>query len=380
MKKYIKWILPLALTLVLLFAFPLSVHGEDRLPSLPEREWEDLLLTLPEEVRDEIGEDALADCERLGGRIADMSTPEYMAKAVLTAFVGELSGVAALFFSILAILVLSAVLSAITVQSSALETAVKFCSGGALISAVILTLRANFLSVVEFFSKLGAMMSGMLPVSAAVWAMGGNVATAGAGSATFGVMLGACEWLWSGSVIPVACILTLLSFCDLLCGEIRMGRLMNAIKKTYAFVLTSCMTMLLTSLSVQTSIAAAADSTAARTARLVSGAVIPGIGGSVGETFRTLGTGVAYLKSIFGFGGIIMILLLALPVLCTLLLTRLAFLLSAGFADMLGCSGEAKLLDDLGEVYGTLLGVVVSGAVMFIFALCIFLQSVVAVL
>ncbi len=377
MKKYVRFS---ALVAVLLLALTIVAGAEDELPSLPELEWESLLLALPDEVKESIGEDAFENAESFGGRLSDMSTPEYMVSALLSAFVGELSGVVLLFFSLLAILVLSAVLSALAPSNGALSGAVRFCSGGALISAVMLTLRSNFTAVSEFFSKLGGMMGGILPVSASIWAMGGNVATASAGSATFGVMLGVCEWLWSGTVIPVACLLTLLSFCDLLCGEIRMGRLMNAVKKIYAFVLTSSMTLLLAALAVQTAIAASADSTAARAARLVSGAVIPGIGGSVGETFRTLGTGVMYLKNIFGFGGIMMIALLALPPICTLLLTRFAFLITAGFADMLGCAPEAKLLDDLGEVYGTVLGVVVTGAVMFILALCIFLQSVVAVL
>ncbi len=377
MKKTIKFIL---LCVLLFLALTVCTFAESSLPELPKSEWEELLLALPDDVRESIGDGALADGESLGGRVSEMSTPEYMAKALLSAFFGELSGVTALFFGILAILIVSAVLSALTSQNGTLATAIRFCSGGALISAVMLTLRANFLSVGEFFSKLGVMMGGIFPITASIWAMGGNVATASSGSATFGVMLGVCEWLWSGTVIPVACILTVLSFCDILCGEIRMGRLINAVKKIYSFMLTACMTLLLASLAVQTSIAAAADSTAARTARLVSGAVIPGIGGSVGETFRTLGTGVAYLKNVFGFGGIIMILLLALPPLCALLLTRFAFLLSAGFADMLGCASEAKLLDDLGEVYGTVLGVVFSASVMFVLALCIFLQSVVAVL
>ena len=158
-----------------------------------------------------------------------------------------------------------------------------------------------------------------------------------------------------------------------------MGKIMNAIKKIYNFVLTLVMTVLLSSLAAQTALAAAADSTAARTARLVSGTMIPVLGGSVGETFRTVSAGVSYLKNVFGIGSIIMIALLVLPVVITIVLTRFTFLLGAGLADMLGCSAEARALENLGEVYGTMLAVVSGVGVMFIMALCIFMQSVIAV-
>ena len=88
---------------------------------------------------------------------------------------------------------------------------------------------------------------------------------------------------------------------------------------------------------------------------------------------------MSYLKNIFGIGAIIMIALLVLPVIISLLLTRVAFLLCAGFADMLGCHNEARMLDNLSEIYGFMLGVVSCVVAMFILALYIFMQTVVAV-
>jgi hypothetical protein len=155
--------------------------------------------------------------------------------------------------------------------------------------------------------------------------------------------------------------------------------MMAAIRKIYNFFLCIVMTILLSSLAAQTAISAAADGTAARTARLVSGSVIPVLGGSVGETLRTVASGVSYLKNIFGVGGILMIFALLLPVGMSVLLSRVVFLICGGLADMLGCANEARLLDGLGEVYGTMLAVVSSVSVMFVLALCIFMQSVVAV-
>jgi hypothetical protein len=61
------------------------------------------------------------------------------------------------------------------------------------------------------------------------------------------------------------------------------------------------------------------------------------------------------------------------------LLTRLVFLVTGGLADILGCTSEARLLENLGEVYGCMLAAISGVAITFILAFCIFTQTVVAV-
>ena len=116
----------------------------------------------------------------------------------------------------------------------------------------------------------------------------------------------------------------------------------------------------------------------ARAAKLVASNVIPIVGGSVGETLRTVASSVGYLKSVCGIGAIIFIVFLVLPTLVTLILTRGAFILSVAVADLLGCERESRMLSELGSVYGTLVAVVCMVSVMFILALTVFIRCSVA--
>ena len=134
------------------------------------------------------------------------------------------------------------------------------------------------------------------------------------------------------------------------------------------------MAVLAAILAAQTTLCAAADSVGARTARLVSSTVIPVVGGSVGDTLRTIGTSVQYLKSIAGISGILFLCLLLLPTLLSLIVTRLTFLLSSGVADMLGCESEGRLLSELGSVWGTMIAVVSMCSVMFLLALTLLVR------
>jgi hypothetical protein len=179
--------------------------------------------------------------------------------------------------------------------------------------------------------------------------------------------------------MPVCGFCTALALCNVLSPEMGIKGFAGAVKKIYTFVLGMIMTVLVASLGSQTALASAADSTVARTAKLVSSTVIPVVGGAVGDTLRTVGAGVQYMKSVVGIGGIVCLFLLTLPTLISLLLTRLVFLLCGGIADLLGCESESRLLGELGSVYGCMIAVVSMTSVMFILALILFVKTVVAV-
>lgn len=363
----------------LVFLCALPIFAEES--AIPEEEWSAFDGSIPDEVRDRLPEGTLDGEQGFTEGAVEMSSGDYLAEVVLDVLGVELGSALKLFFSLVALVLLSAVFSAFSegLDNSALASAIRFCSVGAIASAVIYVQYRHFELFGELFDKLGSMMAGMIPVAASIWAMGGNVSTASVGSASLGVIVSVSEAICSGTVIPVCAIMTVFGFCDSLGEEIKTARVISALKKIYVFALGLIMTVLLSSLGAQTALSASADSTAARTARLVSGTVIPVVGGSVGETFRTLAAGVGHLKNAFGIGAIIMIALLVLPVLISVLLTRLVFLVCSGLADMLGCSNEARLLDSLGESYGFMLGVLSSVAVSFMLALYIFLQTAVAV-
>ena len=111
----------------------------------------------------------------------------------------------------------------------------------------------------------------------------------------------------------------------------------------------------------------------------MASSAIPIVGGSVGETLRTVGATVTYIKSVSGIGGMLFIFLMVLPVILSLLLTRAILILTASFAEMLGCHAEHRALTDIGGIYGTLIAVVSSVAVSFILALGVFVRCAVAV-
>ena len=349
---------------------------------LPEG-FEDIADTLPEEVLENIPDGVFSGSgEESMNALIEMTDGKNVISVIVEVAKDELLSSVKLFAALCGLLIISSVFGALcrSFSSDTLSGAVRFCASTVIFASVIYMQEGHIRAVSLFFQRLTALMTAMVPVTGTVWAMGGNLNTATVGTSSLYLFISACEGLCANSVVPVCCIFTALALCNTLSPEMGLRGLSGAFRKIYTFTLGLIMTVLIASLSAQTTLTAAADCTAARAARLVSANIIPVVGGSVGETLRTVATGVQYLKGVVGVWGIAFIALLLLPVLISLVLTRLAFLLGSGVADMLGCEVEGRLLSELGGVYAIMVAVVSMSSVMFIFALTIFSKTVVAVM
>ena len=99
----------------------------------------------------------------------------------------------------------------------------------------------------------------------------------------------------------------------------------------------------------------------------MAGNLIPVVGGALGDSFRTVASGVSFLKSTVGVGAMLVLFLMLLPVLISLLTTRLSMQISVAVSDLLGCEAESRLLAELLHVWGLLIAVVSLCSVLLIF-------------
>ena len=384
-RKTVGWLTLSCVFLLLFFCLPISADETEALSydfqTMPQG-YGEMAEALPEELQDSLSDELFSqDAEVAGTALGELLQPNNLFATLSEQLSLGIREAVWLLARLCGLLLLAAVLTRLqeSIGSDALSGAVRFCTTTAIFSAIIALQWEHLQAVGVFFERLISLMSATIPVMGALWAMGGNVATAAAGTGTLYVFLTFCENLCAKTILPIVCFCTALALCNTLSGDSGLKGIASSVKKIYTFTLGLLMTLLLSCLSSQTTLSAAADTTAARTAKLVSSTVIPIVGGSVGETLRTVGAGVQYLKSVAGIGGIVLLGYLVLPTLISLIFTRLAFLLSVGIADLLGCDRESRLLSELGSIYGCILAVVAMSSVMFVLAMVIFIKTVVAV-
>lgn len=370
----------LVLILVLMGMGSLAVRAAET-EEVPEEIF-DAVEQLPEEIRTELPSGiGSRDFSEFGDAVAEMTSWEYLSELFWKVMGAEMGSTLRLLAILCALLMLAAVFGTLctSLGSDSLSGAFRFCTTAAIFSAMIHIQLRQMENVRTFFERLNSLMESMIPVLGSLWAMGGNVTTASAGTGTLYIFLAVCRRICAAGVLPICSFCTVAALCNTLSPQSGMRGIGGAVKKVYTFSLGLMMTILLTVLSSQTTLTASADSVTAKTAKTFSSAIIPIVGGSVGETLRTLASGIQYMKGVVGIGGVGFLLLLVLPTFLSLVFTRLAFLLAGGVAELLGCDAESRLLGELGGIYGIMLAVVSMSSVMFILALQLFIKTAVAV-
>jgi stage III sporulation protein AE len=188
--------------------------------------------------------------------------------------------------------------------------------------------------------------------------MGGNVGAAVASSGGLAIYMTVLEQLVSRSIIPFCGVCMALALVHTLDPSLRTGMLSSTVKKNYTTALAFLMMLLLAMLASQTTLAAKSDTLAMKSVKFAAGSLIPVVGGSVSELLRTVSAGVGYLRGTVGICGTLLLVLTLLPTLVELLLLRAVWQISASVADLLGCEGEKKLLEEFSSLLGYLIAAV----------------------
>lgn len=366
---------------VLTFALPINVYGAEF-----EEDVGDMLAQAADGVADGV-ESPIAstlsegEVELAGDALIEFLSPSEVMSELFGIGKGALGGAVSLLCVLLGLILICAVCNSLcsSMESSGVSSGFAFLSTAAVMAAILSSQSESFGGVTDFFDRLSSLMDSMIPITGTVWAMGGNVGCATVGTATLYAMLSVTEKICSAAVLPVCYVMCAAAVCSGLSDGGLLDGFSGAVKRIYNFLLGLVMTVFVFALGAQTAIASAADTAAARGAKLITSTVIPGVGGAVADTVRTVAGSVGYIKNVVGVGGIVLVAVLTLPTLCSLLMTRLVFLLTGTVAEMLGCKRESKLLSELGNVYGFLVGAVSVCSVAFVIALALFIKCTVAI-
>ncbi len=347
-----------------------------------EDQYEQMLDGIPSDIAEFLPDGVFSgDIQQIGEAVGQMSSFDYIISNIGRYFSGGVGSALRLFATLLGLIVLSALLRAVRslVRSTALSGALGFCSTAALVGAVTALQYEQLSLITSFLDRLNILASSMIPLMGVLYAMGGNVSAAAVNNSSMMLFLTVCENLCNRTVVPVTALCLCLALSAALSPSVDMKGIAGVVKKGFTMLIGFVMTLLLSVLAAQSTLAAAADGVAARTAKFVAGSFIPVVGGSVGDSLKTVAAGIKFIRSSVGVMGIVIIVLLLLPPLISVILTRLAVMLASTAARLLGCSEEAAVLGELTNIYGYLIAVISACSVMFVFALTLLAHTSAAV-
>lgn len=255
-----------------------------------------------------------------------------------------------------------------------LNQALEFASVLAVSGITFAFLKSVFSFAAERIDTLCNYMTSLLPVSASLYAAGGNAGAGAASTAGLIAFLSVVENIVGRWLFPLLQCGFVMSLVAALPSAASFRSLASFFKNLMTSLLAFVFSIFGLVLYFQTVIASSADNYAFRSVKFASGTLIPVIGSMIGDAARTVYASAGIIKGTVGAMGIVVLLSMLLPPLVYTVAYKLVVLSAAMISAALGCEKESKLLYDLNSIVAILIAMLVGTGVVFIIAISLFIR------
>ena len=206
---------------------------------------------------------------------------------------------------------------------------------------------------------LSSFLAVYIPTFAGIMAASGQTATASAYNATITVASQLVSQLFSAFIFPLSSCMMGISIAGAVNPDLKINSIAEAAKKLVNWCMGLLMAVFAGLLSVQSFVAAAADSVSMRAIKFTISGAVPIVGGAVSDALQTVKGSMTLLKSTTGSFGIIASVAVILPVILSAALFRIALLISSAISDSFGTSRLTVLLKSGESVLAIVIAVMV---------------------
>lgn len=369
----VKRLLILSLAIALLFGSYLQIYAEDE-NSIPDEffEIEDFV---PDEVTDELPDGLFSDDPNdVIAAVESMSSFDYILGVAFDALGLNVSKIIRNAGILICILIMCSLINSLkkTISNEGASAVLSLVGAAIFIAALYEITEEPLRRALALFDQMKIFVNTVTPVICSMYAMGGNVSTAIVNNYGLLVFLAILEnvIILSLEIILGTCMA--LTFAQGFIGGTNLQGLSQGIKKGFTFFISFIMLIFTTVISTQTLLASKADSLSTRTARMIASQVIPVVGSSVGESLRTAGASMEYLRSHVGIAIIIIFIVMVMPSLISVASYRIMLIGVHSVSGLLGCEREGRIALELSSIYGYVLAVLAISAVILLLLLTIF--------
>ena len=356
-----------------------SISGEQSSPDEIEQytpedfDADSIFDALPDELREYLPEGAESFDPEL---TRENYTFGFFANVILKLISVAINPAAKTFATLLGLTIIASVTGSLKgiFKSDGISSLFDFMSGLCIMLAMFSVTTGLFDSVSEYLTRLSVLVNAIIPVMTAMNVAGGNLGSAAVSANAMMLSVSFIQLLATSVMFPVLRICYGMSIASGL-GGVKLDGITKLIRGLLSWVLGIIAALIGCVMSFQNSIAARADSLAMRAVKFAASGAIPVVGSIAGDAVRTVAGSLTLVRTTVGWTGVILILLLTLPVIIEVLLTRLGVVLAETAANIIGCERERGLLGEISGLLGFLAAVSVISGLMFIYALTLFATS-----
>ena len=236
--------------------------------------------------------------------------------------------------------------------------------------AIVTIIMTNFSDIVnivkETSNNLIGFMNTLIPVLISLMLYTGSIATSSMLEPIILFMVNFIGNLIQDILIPIILIIASISIVAKISDKVQIERLSKFLKSSTVWFLGTILTIFVGVVSLEGTLSSSVDGITAKTAKSIVSSAVPVVGKILGDVVDSvLGCGII-LKNAVGFLGVIIIIgICALPIIKLSILT-MSYKLVASIIEVIADVKIVKLLDEMGDIFKILLGILVSIAFMVI--------------
>ncbi len=260
-------------------------------------------------------------------------------------------------------------------DNKALQTSFDFVSAAVLAAACFPPIYTVFTYTKTAVDSLCAFGASLLPVTASLYAMGGNTAQAVASTASTTLFLNLAQLVASRLLLPLLAVGFAFALLSVFPTGEHNAPVASFIKNTAVALLVFTFSLVCFLFYFRSGVAATADNAAYRGVKFASSTFIPVIGSAVGDSARTVFGAVSVVKSTVGVAGLCVVLGYLLPPLVTVFMYRLAFSAVGLAVRLCGNEKQGKFMGELSSLLGVASALLVACTAVFAVLSAVFMKS-----
>lgn len=293
---------------------------------------------------------------------------ESILKSILNSVGGEVIDAISVLGSILVIIVIHSILRSI---SEGLENKgivqITYYVQYILIVTLVMT---NFVQIIDIvkdsINNLVGFMNSLIPILITLMITTGSVVSANLIQPIILFLITFIGNFITCIIIPIILISTTLGIISNISDRVQISKLSGFFKSGAIWILGIILTVFVGLVSIEGTLSSSVDGITAKTAKAAVTSFIPVVGKILGDAVDTVIGCSSILKNATGVIGIIVVLGIAIIPVIKLTILMVMYYLSSALCQPIADGKIIKLLDQMGDTFKILLGVLCSISVMFI--------------
>ena len=359
--------------IILFFIFFLTtkVNAENLTTKMIQEEKENFGITSFIQETKKYSDDFFADInisEVLNSAITGKVDNKSILNKILNIFGKEMVSSLKYIISILVIVLIHSVIRAFAdnLQTSNISKNIYFVQYILIITLVMSNFSNLLLNIKETITNLVGFMNSLVPLLITLMIYTGNIATSSLLEPIIMFIITFISNIIIDLIIPVVSIIAALIIISKISDKVQIGRIAKFMKSSIIWFLGIALTIFVGVISLEGTLASSVDGITAKTAKAAVSSMIPVVGKILGDSVDSvLGCGLV-LKNALGVVGVIIVIgICAMPIIKLSILT-IVYNITSAIIEPLADKKIVKLLEELGDVFKLLLGIMCSVSVLFI--------------